>query len=140
LLYEYGRALQQVGRIRDAAPYLDKAAQKLSTILETTPRDVQARSTLALVYSRLGKFDDAVKQMDYALELNPNSIEFHYRKAAMYAIQNKKSEALEWLKKAVGMEYLLREIMAPDFAFLFKDPDFQKTCIPPGAETIDIYY
>jgi class 3 adenylate cyclase/TolB-like protein/Tfp pilus assembly protein PilF len=140
LLYAYGRALQQVGRILDAKPYLDKASERLEGILEVNPHDEEAHSLLALVYSRLGKFDDALKHMDRALELNPNSIRFHYRKANMFAIQNKKAEALEWLRKAVGMEFFLPEIMAPDFAFLFKDPEFQQACIPPGAQNIDVLY
>ncbi|MBE0558430.1 MAG: tetratricopeptide repeat protein [Proteobacteria bacterium] len=140
LQYRFGRAMQQVGRILDAKPYLDKAAGTLEAILEVTPMDAQAHCTLALVFSRLGKFDDALKHMNQALELNPNSIEFHYRKANMYAVQNKKKEALEWLGKAVGMEYLLSEIMAPDFAFLFKDLEFRKACIPPGAESLDVLY
>lgn len=140
LLYQLARALQQVGRILDAKPHLDKASKGLEEILEVSPRDEDAHCVLALVYSRLGRFDDALKHMDRALELNPNSIEFHYRKANMFAIQNKKPETLEWLKKAVGMEFLLPEVMGPDFAFLFKDPDFQKACIPPGAEGLDVLY
>lgn len=140
LLYKLARALQQVGRILDAKPHLEKASKGLEDILEVSPRDEQAHCVLALVYSRLGKFDDALKHMDRALELNPNSIEFHYRKANMFAIQNKKAEALEWVKKAVGMEFSLPEIMQPDFAFLFKDLEFQRACIPPGAEELDVLY
>lgn len=138
--YRMGRALQQVGRILDAKPYLDKGAEATELRLETAPNDARAHCVLAQIYSRLGKFDKAVEHMDRALELNPNSIEFHYRKANMFAIQNKKAETLEWLTKAVGMEYRLAEVMGPDFGFLFKDPEFQSACIPPGAQAIDVLY
>ena len=138
--YRMGRALQQVGRILDAKPYLDKGAEATEVRLETAPNDARAHCVLAQIYSRLGKFDRAAEHMDRALELNPNSVEFHYRKANMFAIQNKKAEALEWLTKAVGMEYRLSEVMGPDFGFLFKDPEFQGACIPPGAQGIDILY
>ena len=138
--YRMGRALQQVGRILDATPYLERAAKAIEARLESAPRDARAHCTLALIYSRLGKFDEASEHMDRALELSPNSVEFHYRKANMFAIQNKKAEALEWLAKAVGMEYLLTEVTAPDFAFLFKDPEFQSAAIPPGVEDVDILY
>jgi tetratricopeptide (TPR) repeat protein/TolB-like protein len=140
LRYRIGRAFQQVGRILDAKPFLEGGAETIESILEGSPENAQAHCTLALVYSRLGRFEEAAEHMDRALELDPNSVVFHYRKANMLAVQNKKEEALEWVRKAVGMEYLLPEIMGPDFAFLFKDPEFQAACIPPGARAIDVFY
>ena len=59
-----------------------------------------------------------------------------YRKAQFYAIQSdKKAEALEWLQKAVRQEYILSEVMNPDFAFLLKDPEFAQAIVL--SETAD---
>ncbi len=137
--YWTSRVLQLSGRIRDAQPYLDAAVEQLENILEFSPNDPNARIYLALCYSRLGRFADGLREIDRAVELLPRSYEVLYRKANVLAIQNKKAEALEWLKKAVDAHFDFDEVLSPEFVFLSKDPGFREAVIPSKTSGLPIY-
>ncbi len=123
--YWAGRAYMLSGIWSEAKKYLEPGAAMLEELLEDEPTDFNAHAYLALYYARLGESARGEAEIDRAMELNGESAILMYRKAQFYAIQtDKKEDALEWLKKAVRQEFILYEVMNPDFAFLLKDPEF----------------
>ena len=134
--YWIGRAYMLSGIWSEAKKYLEPGAEALKQILESSPSDVNAHTYLGLYYARLGESANGLGEIDKAMELSGQSTITLYRKAQFYAIQSgKEAEALEWLQKAIRQEYILPEVMNPDFAFLLKDPEFRRAIVL--SETAD---
>lgn len=125
--YWIGRAYMLSGFWTQAKGYLESGFEHLKAAINRNPDDVFAQGYLGLYRARLGESSLGLEEIDKALEQNKESAQLLYRKAQFYAIQNdKKAEALEWLRKAVRQEYILWEIMSPDFAFITNDPEFRQ--------------
>lgn len=130
--YWAGRAYMLSGIWSEARKYLEPGAESLRELLERDPGDANARAYLALYYARLGESVKGQAEIDKAMQLTGGAVLTMYRKAQFYAIQTeKKSEALQWLQKAVRQEFILAEVMNPDFAFLIKDPEFPQAIAVP---------
>jgi len=128
--YWVGRAYMLSGLWQEAKKYLEPGAESLKEVLKLSPSEVNALLYLGLYYARLGESANGLVEIDKALELSGGSAIAKYRKAQFYAIQSdKKKEALEWLQQAVRQEFILSEVMSPDFAFLVKDPGFAQAIV-----------
>jgi tetratricopeptide (TPR) repeat protein len=125
--YWIGRAYMLSGFWTQAKGYLESGYEHLKTVVDRNPGDSFAGGYLALYRARLGESALGLTDIDKSLEQNTESALLLYRKAQFFAIQNdKKPEAMEWLRRAVRQEYILWEIMSPDFAFIAKDPEFRQ--------------
>jgi tetratricopeptide (TPR) repeat protein len=74
----YGGLLSDSGRPRDALPWLDLAVRTLTAARERDPHSTTARDFLsnshasrAFTYHRLQQYDEAVRDWDWAIELDP---------------------------------------------------------------------
>ena len=127
LKYWIGRAYMLSGIWTEAKKYLEPGAEWLKHRIELNPNDVAAHSYLALYYARLGEPGLGASEADKAIALGNESVLPLYRKAQFLAIQtDKKAQALAVLSRAVQQEYILWEVMSPDFAFIAKEPDFRR--------------
>jgi tetratricopeptide (TPR) repeat protein len=63
--------------------------------------DYLAYRGLAIGYRDLDRTDEAMAEVDKALELTPNNPEVWYLKAQIFVEQGKHKESLEWFKKAL---------------------------------------
>ncbi|MBI2618943.1 MAG: hypothetical protein HYW57_02575 [Ignavibacteriales bacterium] len=137
LKYWIGRAYMLSGLWSQAKGYLESGAEVLKSLIEERPDDPEVRCYLGLYYARLGESAKGLAEIDKALELNNGPL-MMYRKAQFFAIQSgKQKEALEWLRSAVQQEFILAEVMSPDFAFIVKEPAFTEAIslrIPPRGE------
>ena len=92
------------------------------------PEDARARSLLANYYSSLGRADDAVREMQFAVMLRPQDSTLHYNCACTYATLGRKSDSLDSLRKA--WEYGYRDVVwvrrDPDLVPLHGDPEFER--------------
>ncbi len=122
--YWIGRALQLGGKAFESKSYLDQGIELAKKAIEANPNNWNAYSYFGLLYARSGKFDEGEKALDKAVELNPRSAQVLYRKAALFAIQNKKDQVFEWLKKATQVEFLYWEVLNSDFLLYGTDPGF----------------
>lgn len=66
----------------------------------------EAHYNMSILKSQLGLYEDALKDIDKALELNPNRAYFHNKKGKLLSILNKPDKGLECLEKAVMMDPL----------------------------------
>ena len=124
--YWIGRALQLGGKAFESRGYLDKGIEVAHKEIELDPNNWNAYSYLGLLYARSGKFDEGEKALNKAAELNPRSVQVLYRKAALFAVQNKKEQVFEWLKKATQTEFIYWEVLNSDFLLYGTDPAFTK--------------
>lgn len=125
--YWIGRAYMLSGFWTQAKGYLESGLEHLKTAIERNPDDAFAKGYLALYRARLGESSLGLKEIDRAIDQNQESVLLLYRKAQFFAIQKeKKAEAMEWLRKAVRQDYVLWEVMSPDFAFIAQDPEFRQ--------------
>jgi tetratricopeptide (TPR) repeat protein len=123
--YKLGRVEQSAGKPKQEwQGVLMRAKTLLQAHLSTDPRDAGALSLLALVHTRLGEFKDALAANSRAQQLSPNNIEVLYNTARMYALQREKTQAYEYLNKAVSRRYSLAAILDMDFFNLHSEPEF----------------
>jgi tetratricopeptide (TPR) repeat protein len=105
---------------------IERAVLFYPSYLMRHPDDSRAHQFYAFTLKRLGRLEEAKKEMQKGIEQNPNDPIIVYNAACFYALINDKTAALENLKKAMdnGFEnynYLRHD---PDFKSLQKDPDF----------------
>jgi len=95
--------------------------------LELVPEDVRARVLLAVQYAQLKRMDDASRELQIATALRPKDANILYNAACVYGVMQKKTEALEMLKKARDMGFSMFDWAArdPDLTCLREDPEFQ---------------
>jgi Flp pilus assembly protein TadD len=103
-----------------------RAEELLKAVLTARPDDALAHSQVALVRTRLGEFREAIAANQRALKLAPTDPTVLYNTARMYAMQNDKQQAKEFLAKAVDRYYSLQDILDRDLSSLHTEPDFMK--------------
>jgi serine/threonine protein kinase len=105
-----------------------RAVQTLENQVAKVPEDARARSLLANFYSQIGRTEDAVREMQFAVALRPTDPTLHYNTACTYCALGRKSDALESLRKA--WEFGYRDSVwvrrDPDLVLLHDEPEFQK--------------
>jgi tetratricopeptide (TPR) repeat protein len=126
--YKLGRVQQSAGRpILEWQASLVRARDILTARLATHPDDAVAQAYLALVYTRLGTFKDAVAAIGRAHLAAPSDDDVFYLTSRMYALQKDKKQALEYLGKALTLKFSLAAILDMDYFSLHADPDFLAT-------------
>ena len=97
-----GTALRYACRFSESVQFREQAIK-----LDPFPTALEFRN-LALAYSRVGRYDDAIAEYKKALHMNPNDWAVHYGLAEAYAKLNRKEEA------RMAAEELLR--VRPNFS------------------------
>lgn len=105
---------------------VERAALFYPTYLIHHPDDSRAHQFYAFTLKRLGRLEEAKKEMQKGIEQNPNDPIIVYNAACFYALIDDKTAAVENLKKAIGngfenYNYLRHD---PDLKSLQNEPDF----------------
>ncbi len=79
-----------------------EALTSLRLALRERPGDVATLEQIAIVYTRMGMTDEAVKMYQRALEKDPDSAGAHYGIAFLYLNQGRKEEAAGHLETFLG--------------------------------------
>lgn len=100
----YGRALNQVGRTKEAEEVLSRVDQVQALTQKTTEaesaafsdgRSVRRWIELARLYLAAGRFEDAMKAFNVALYLEPNNLQIHNDVANLALAVGDRSGAIE---------------------------------------------
>jgi len=75
----------------------DKAVTAYETVVE-------AHDNLGNIYFNQGKVDEAIEAFETVIRFDPRHAKAHYHLAAAYSVENKKTLAIESLRKAVALE------------------------------------
>ncbi len=95
--YELGLALFETGDWKAAAPQFAAAVTR-------APRWTDAHFSLAAVYARIDRVPDAMKELDTALELDPDHYRANLLRGRILSLQQNPTEAVPNLEKAVKVQ------------------------------------
>jgi tetratricopeptide (TPR) repeat protein len=113
-----GKPLQQWGAV------FVRAKELLENMLDKNPDDAVGLSYLALIYTRLGRYNEALPSNTRAHLIAPDNPDVLYNTARMYALRRENEEALEYLRKAIDRKYRLATLLDMDFYNLRANPGF----------------
>ena len=80
------------------------AIAQLKEVVRLEPENFEAHLDLGICYAQKGFYAEAERAYDKARALNADDLLLNYNLAALYALWAKKSDALEWLKKALDAD------------------------------------
>jgi non-specific serine/threonine protein kinase len=125
----FSRALERLGRAKEAEQVRNRMAKVLRQQLELVPEDVRARILLATTLASSRRDDDeSIRHLQTAVALRPGDPNTLYNAACTYGVLGKKAEALETFKRAVeaGYSNLNWALKDTDLDCLHDNPEFQK--------------
>jgi len=94
--YELGCALVKSGNWDEALPHFEAAVSKMTG-------SSMMHFYLALVYQRTSRMDDASKEFQSALRLDPNNFPANLLMGRQLVIQRRAADALPYLRKAAKL-------------------------------------
>jgi len=103
--------------------------------LKQVPEDARARILLGNDYARLGRTDDALRELNLAVTLRANEASILYNAACLYCALDRKAEALDTLRKAweAGFRDAVWARRDPDLLTLHDEPEFNRLYPEPAA-------
>jgi non-specific serine/threonine protein kinase len=121
-------ALGDMGKEEAKLKMTRRCSVALESHLKRVPEDARARILLGANYARLGREDDALRELNLAVTLRANEASILYNAACVYCLLNKKPEALDALRKAweAGSKDAVWTRRDPDLALLHGDPEFER--------------
>ncbi len=105
---------------------IERAADFYPSYLMHHPDDSRAHQFYAFTLKRLGRLEEAKKEMNKGIEQNPNDPIIIYNAACFYTLIGDKKAAIKSLKKAIacGFENYAYLKHDPDLRNLYEDADF----------------
>jgi tetratricopeptide (TPR) repeat protein len=100
----------------------------LENHLKQVPEDARARILLANDYADVGRVEDALRELNLALTLRANEASILYNAACAYCGLERKTEAMDALRKAweAGFRDSVWARRDSDLALLHSDPEFER--------------
>lgn len=129
-------ALGALGKADALRNLRQRRTQALEEQLRQVPEDVRARITLAIDYASIGRTDDAVREVNLAIVLRPGEASVLYNAACAFCAMNKKTEALDLLRRAhaAGFRDADWTRRDPDLGILHDEPEFDRLYPPAPAQ------
>ncbi|MCI0707863.1 MAG: tetratricopeptide repeat protein [Ignavibacteriae bacterium] len=130
--YWLGRAYMQNAKLDSARPFLDLAVSLADRAVATNPGDATAQGFLALSKAFRGRLDEAQRGIESAIQrIGSSDASLLYRRAQVYAIQGEqgKAQAYRSLKEAVANEFMMWEILSPEFYSIQKDAEYGEAIV-----------
>ena len=130
-------SLGALGKNEALRNFRQRRLSALERHLKQVPEDARARILLGNDYAAIGRLEEAVRETNLAVTLRPNEATVLYNAACVFCGMNKKSEALDALRKAweAGFkdpEWARRD---PDLEILYGDPEFERLYPEKAAST-----
>jgi serine/threonine protein kinase/Flp pilus assembly protein TadD len=128
----YTNIFEGLGRTEDAARLRQREIAVLEQQLRDVPEDVRARILLAADYAATGREEDAIPELQKAVDLRPHDSNILYNAACTYGVMKRKAEAIAMLRraKAAGYQNLEWTRRDPDLACLHGEPGFERLFDP----------
>jgi tetratricopeptide (TPR) repeat protein len=121
-----------LGRREDAERLRRREIVVLEQQLRDVPEDVRARILLAADYASVARAEDAVRELQKAVDLRPHDSNILYNAACTYGVMARKAEAIEMLRRSKAAGYANPDWIRrdPDLASLHGEPEFEKLFEP----------
>jgi len=129
---EWSRPHNDLAILLRLAGRLDEAEQQALLALRLDPRNVATHNNYGNLLVARMRLDEAESEYLQAISLDPSHPKPYYNLACVYALQNKKNDAIPLLQKAFALSPTLRldANTDPDFHALRNDPAFQTLLTP----------
>jgi serine/threonine protein kinase/Flp pilus assembly protein TadD len=135
-------ALGAMGKEEDHLAMARRAVDVLANHLRQVPEDARARVLLGAYCARLGRVEDALRELNLAITLRANEASILYNAACAYCRLERKPEALDTLRKAweAGFQDAVWARRDPELALLHGHPEFErlypeKHSAPPSSSS-----
>jgi len=116
------------GREVEASETFDHAIQLAEEAIKQSPRDPFIYSDLSLYFAKKSQPEQAIKRMETALVLSPDSGEIQAAAAEVYELIGQRDKAIERLQQAIELDYPRQRFQRnPEFASLLTDTRIQNT-------------
>ena len=117
-----------LGKSESERNMIQRRIGALENHLKQVPEDARARILLGGDYARLGRTDDALRELKMAVTLRANEALILYNAACLYCVLDRRTEALDALLKAweVGYRDAVWARRDPDLLALHDDPEFNR--------------
>lgn len=110
------------GQETQAAETFAQAIKLAEQALEQSPRDPYIYSDLSLYHAKTGEADQAIKRMETALLLAPDSGDILISAAEVYELNGQREKAIEQVLQALELDYSRQGLMRnPELAGLLTD-------------------
>ena len=119
-------ALGALGKEEAARNWTQRRIAAFENHLKQVPEDARARVLLGSDYAKIGRADDALRELNLAVTLRANEASNLYNAACLYCHLGRKQEGIETLRKAweAGFKDPSWARRDPDLAILHDDPEF----------------
>ncbi len=124
-----------LGKTENVRNMIQRRIGALENHLKQVPEDARARILLGGDYARLGRTDDALRELNLAVTLRANEASILYNASCLYCVLDRKAEALDALSKAweAGFRDAVWARRDPDLLKLHDDPEFNRLYPEPAA-------
>lgn len=128
-----------LGQPEEATRWYEAALQRYDRLLEAGGAPVRRVGQRAVCAAKLGRFDEAIAQIEGALAQAPYQSDLNFHAAQVYALAGRPEKLYEHVRKAVHDLYSLEVFrMDPSFRAFLDDPEFQallegKSAALPGS-------
>jgi TolB-like protein/Flp pilus assembly protein TadD len=124
----YGNALEALGRAEAVRELRLHQVEVLERQLELVREDSRAGMLLAGTYAKLGRSEEAVRQLQRVMTMTITDPHTIYNAACTYGVLGKKAESLDTLRKAVEAGYGEWELASldPDMSSIRDEPEFSR--------------
>jgi len=121
-------ALEVMGKQEALRNTRQRRIGALETHIKHVPEDARARILLASDYAAIDRFDDAVREIDFAVALRSNEATVLYNAACVYCRLKRGPDAMAAIKKAwdAGFKDADWARRDPDLNLLHGDPEFER--------------
>jgi Flp pilus assembly protein TadD len=128
-------SLGALGKTEGARNMTHRLIAALENHLKQVPEDARARILLGGEYAHLARTDDALRELNMAVTLRANEASILYNAACLYCSLEKKTEALDTLRKAweAGFRDSAWARRDPDLLMLHDDAEFNRLYPEPAA-------
>jgi TolB-like protein len=121
-------ALGALGKRDEYRNLLLRRIVALENHLKQVPEDARARILIAADYAELDRVQDAMRELNLAITLRANEASILYNAACTFCLLQKKTEAMDTLRKAweAGFKDATWARRDPDLAILHGESEFEK--------------
>jgi Flp pilus assembly protein TadD len=131
-------SLGALGKVEFRGVVLSRCVAAIENHLKQIPEDARARILISRYYAELSRVEDAMRELNLALTLRANESSILYNAACSYCCLDKKTEAMDALRKAwaAGFKDATWARRDPDLAPLRDDPEFDRLYPDPTAAPV----
>jgi len=125
-LHGLAAAYELMGEPQQVPFYLERALASYDRLMAAGGRDASTLGLHAICLAKLGRYSEALRDIEEAERTSPDYGEFHFHAAQVYAIGSEKSQVFSHIRQAIEAGYPRQEFERElAFRAYLNDPEFR---------------